>query len=48
MFFFLEGVDMKLWVKILLGLLLGVISGVLFPSFSENIKPLGDIFIRSI
>ena len=39
---------MKLWVKILLGLLLGVISGVLFPSFSENIKPLGDIFIRSI
>jgi len=46
--YFLEGVAMKLWVKILLGLLLGVISGVLFPSFSENIKPLGDIFIRSI
>jgi len=46
--YFLEGVAMKLWVKILLGLLLGVISGVLFPSFSENIKPLGYIFIRSI
>jgi len=46
--YFLVGVAMNLWVQILLGLLLGVISGVLFPSFSENIKPLGDIFIRSI
>ena len=39
---------MKLWVKILLGLVLGVISGILFPSFSAGIKPLGDIFISAI
>ncbi len=39
---------MKLWVKILLGLFLGVVSGVLFPTFSESIKPLGDLFITSI
>ena len=39
---------MKLWVKIILGLVLGVISGVLFPSFSEAVKPLGDLFILSI
>ena len=39
---------MKLWAKILLGLLLGIISGIFFPTFSENIKPLGDIFIRAI
>ncbi|RAP28309.1 hypothetical protein DID78_05055 [Candidatus Marinamargulisbacteria bacterium SCGC AG-343-D04] len=40
--------SMKLWVKILLGLLLGIISGVLFPKFAVFVKPVGDIFISSI
>jgi len=39
---------MKLWMKILLGLLLGVFAGALFPGFSVAIKPLGDLFINAI
>tara|TARA_Y200000002_G_scaffold379263_1_gene388203 strand:- start:282 stop:1508 length:1227 start_codon:yes stop_codon:yes gene_type:complete len=39
---------MKLWVKIILGLVLGVISGIIFPTFSSAVKPIGDLFILSI
>ncbi|RAP39192.1 dicarboxylate/amino acid:cation symporter [Candidatus Marinamargulisbacteria bacterium SCGC AAA071-K20] len=39
---------MKLWMKILLGLFLGVIVGQLLPEFSVSIKPVGDMFINSI
>ena len=39
---------MKLWVKILLGLILGIITGSLFPKFAVFVKPVGDIFISSI
>ncbi len=39
---------MKLWAKILLGLVLGVVSGVLLPSFSVAVKPVGDLFISAI
>lgn len=39
---------MKLWVKIILGLVLGVISGIIFPGFSSAVKPIGDLFILSI
>ncbi|MBG91320.1 MAG: dicarboxylate/amino acid:cation symporter [Actinobacteria bacterium] len=39
---------MKLWMKILLGLFLGVIVGQLFPNFASMIKPIGDLFINGI
>lgn len=39
---------MKLWMKILIGLFLGVLVGQIFPEFSLGIKPIGDIFINSI
>jgi Na+/H+-dicarboxylate symporter len=39
---------MKLWMKIFIGLVLGVIAGILFPGFSVAVKPLGDIFISAI
>ena len=39
---------MKLWVKIILGLILGVVSGIIFPGFSAAVKPIGDLFILSI
>jgi Na+/H+-dicarboxylate symporter len=39
---------MKLWVKILIGLFAGIVFGVLFPSLSLYVKPIGDIFISLI
>jgi Na+/H+-dicarboxylate symporter len=39
---------MKLWHKVLLGLILGVLTGVYFPHVGANIKPVGDIFLRLI
>ncbi len=39
---------MKLWAKILLGLFLGVLTGVFLPSFAVLVKPMGDLFIRAI
>mgnify|MGYP000868284444 CR=1 FL=1 len=39
---------MKLWTKILLGLVLGVLAGVFLPSFALFVKPVGDIFIQAI
>lgn len=39
---------MKLWVKIIFGLVAGIIFGTIFPSFSGYVKPIGDIFINAI
>ena len=39
---------MKLWAKILLGLFLGVLTGVFLPSVAVFVKPMGDLFIRAI
>lgn len=39
---------MKLWQKVLLGLVLGVIFGVFFPAYVDYVKPIGDIFLRLI
>lgn len=39
---------MKLWVKIIFGLVAGIIFGTLFPSLSGFVKPIGDIFINAI
>ncbi|MEK9657927.1 MAG: dicarboxylate/amino acid:cation symporter [bacterium] len=39
---------MKLWVKIIFGLILGVVFGSLIPGFGDFIKPLGTLFINAI
>lgn len=39
---------MKLWMKILIGLFLGVVCGKLLPGLAVQLKPLGDIFINAI
>lgn len=39
---------MRLWHKVTLALVLGVIFGVYLPGYSEQIKPMGDIFLRLI
>ena len=39
---------MKLWVKILIALLLGVIVGAIMGENAEYLKPIGDIFLRLI
>ena len=39
---------MKLWMKIILGLVLGVIAGSVIPGFGDMIKPLGTLFINAI
>lgn len=39
---------MKLWKKVIVGLVLGVIFGLSFKEYTIYIKPLGDIFIRLI
>ncbi|KJV56731.1 dicarboxylate symporter family protein [Orientia chuto str. Dubai] len=39
---------MMLWKKVILGLILGIITGVLFPEYVNHIKPIGDIFLRLI
>lgn len=39
---------MKLWAKILIGLFLGVLTGIYFPSVAIFLKPMGDLFIRAI
>lgn len=38
----------KLYVQVLIAVVLGVICGYLFPAFSVALKPLADVFIRSI
>lgn len=39
---------MQLWHKVTLGLILGIIAGVYFGPKVEYIKPLGDIFLKTI
>ncbi len=39
---------MKLWHKVTLGLILGVIFGILLPTYVDYIKPIGTIFLRFI
>lgn len=39
---------MKLWQKVTIGLLLGVIFGVVYPEYVEIVKPIGDLFLRAI
>ncbi|CDR34394.1 dicarboxylate/amino acid:cation symporter [Criblamydia sequanensis] len=39
---------MKLWVKILIALFLGVIAGFILGDWSTVLKPVGDIFLRLI
>jgi len=39
---------MKLWQKVTLGLILGIIFGIYLPQYINYIKPIGDIFLRLI
>ena len=39
---------MKLWQKILIGLVAGIVTGILLGGKAEYIKPLGSLFIRAI
>lgn len=39
---------MKLWHKVTLGLVLGIMFGVYLPQYVETIKPIGTIFMRLI
>lgn len=39
---------MKLWKKVTLGLILGIMFGIYFPEYVFYIKPVGDIFLRLI
>ena len=39
---------MKLWQKVTLGLVLGVIVGIYLPEYASSIKPVGDVFLRLI
>lgn len=39
---------MKLWHKVMLGLILGLIVGVYLPQHAETVKPIGTIFLRLI
>ena len=39
---------MKLWQKVTLGLILGIIFGIYLPEYVSYIKPIGDIFLRMI
>ena len=39
---------MKLWHKVIIGLVLGVVFGVYLPEHATTVKPIGDIFLRLI
>lgn len=39
---------MKLWHKVTLGLISGIIFGIYAPGWVDHIKPMGDIFLRFI
>lgn len=39
---------MKLWHKVIIGLVLGVIFGFQFPEYVDYIKPIGDVFLKLI
>jgi aerobic C4-dicarboxylate transport protein len=37
-----------LWLQVLIGILLGVVVGILFPHSGASLKPLGDGFVKLI
>ena len=37
-----------LWLQVMIGIVLGVVIGALFPHFAVTLKPLGDAFIKLI
>ncbi len=39
---------MKLWQKVGLGLVLGLVFGIYLPQYAETVKPIGSIFLRLI
>lgn len=39
---------MRLWHKVTLALVLGVIFGLYLPGYSQQVKPIGDVFLRLI
>lgn len=39
---------MKLWQKVVLGLILGVVCGIYLPQYVDTLKPIGTIFLRLI
>ncbi len=39
---------MKLWHKVFIGLILGVLFGVYLPNYVETVKPIGTVFLRLI
>ena len=39
---------MKLWHKVTLGLILGIVFGLYLPQYSETVKPIGTVFLRLI
>ena len=39
---------MKLWHKVFLGLILGVLFGIYIPEHVETVKPIGTVFLRLI
>lgn len=39
---------MKLWKKVTLGLIFGIMFGIFLPEYVSYIKPVGDIFLRMI
>jgi Na+/H+-dicarboxylate symporter len=41
-------IKLELWHKVLLGLILGIICGILFPEFIVKFKIIGDIFLKLI
>lgn len=38
----------KLYVQVILGVIIGVVIGFVEPQFAQQLKPLGDIFVRAI
>ena len=38
----------SLFGQVVIGLILGIIVGVLYPKFGESMKPLGDGFIKLV
>jgi Na+/H+-dicarboxylate symporter len=39
---------MRLWHKVTLALILGIVFGIYMPNYAEQVKPIGDIFLRLI
>jgi aerobic C4-dicarboxylate transport protein len=38
----------ELWIQVLIGIVLGVVVGAIWPEFGAKLKPLGDAFIKLI